>query len=105
MRYYHIRLLTLYFVCFLAPSCYHGHHRFCRLLSDFCCMSCWYETTDDKNGLLSSSWAFTTHEVEKKPTSVLSPQFEDRNSGRTVQKFQQFFPLNSSKTFILFKSK
>ena len=56
-------------------------------------MSCYCETTDDKNGLSSSSWAFATHDGEKKSTPGLYPPFEDRTSGMLVSQMQLCWPI------------
>ena len=56
--------------------------RFCQLLSDFYCLSACYESTDDNNGLSSSSLANTRRTEDQKSTHISSsPHFEDETTG------------------------
>ena len=57
------------------------HNRFCRLLSDFYCSASCDETTDDKNGFLSSSWAFHSHGGETTSTHIPSLPSENGSTG------------------------
>ena len=61
-----------------------GLHRFCRLLSEFYGTFGYYETTNGKNGLSSSSLAFSSHGGEKKSNHVFSMPTEDACSGTSL---------------------
>ena len=77
-QFFSIQKCILYISFFYSPRT--EHHRVCRFLLDFYCLSSCYETTDDKNGL-SSSWAFSSHEGDTKSAIISALPFEEKPTG------------------------